>query len=76
MIENPEGKRIVQQAESEAALGNQSTGAFLEELAKDHHGLLKMAANSCQIYKTKSDCDWHPPCHWNDGPKACGGNNS
>lgn len=77
MVESPEARQIVRAAETKADSGNQSTTAFLEELAKDHARPFRMANSSndgysCQIYKTKSDCDWHPPCHWNGASQHCG----
>jgi hypothetical protein len=77
----PEKETAAEAAEEKADSRNQSTKAFLDELysynAKDHAGLVRMASSSkdgypCYIYKTKSDCDWHPPCHWNTASKHCG----
>lgn len=75
MVEIPDAEQIVQGAEKEI-LGKQSTTTFLEELAKDHARTFKIASVSndgypCRIYVTKSDCDWHPPCHWSTASQTC-----
>jgi hypothetical protein len=56
---------------SPAAAKNLLINDALSELAsKKHAGRGILLANSsndgfpCHIYRTKSDCDWHPPCHW------------
>jgi ABC-type dipeptide/oligopeptide/nickel transport system ATPase component len=65
MVESVEANQVFQSSENSV---NKTTEAFLEEIANDHARFWKVNSSEqgfpCEIYKTKSDCDWHPPCHW------------
>lgn len=69
MFESREAIKLQKTAESSETSSKQYTEKLLDELAKDRRAPTTMAANSndgypCYIYRTKSDCEWHPPCHW------------